>query len=111
MTVSKFPSCRSEWLALALVLFVSLFLAPEASADTLTLTPEAAQACPACTTPTGGSEAVNLFATIAPQDIELEPGDGAGAPAEGWEPAADRMAAEAETLDSAAAEGSSAAAE
>jgi hypothetical protein len=85
--------------ALLLAFVSSLVLVANARADTLDLNADAAAACPACTSSTGGAEVVNLLATMAPQDISLQPSDGAPAPPEGYVAAAARMASEAESLD------------
>jgi hypothetical protein len=73
--------------------------ATAASAETLPLSPQAAAACPACATPTGGAQVVNLLAAMAPQDIPYDPIDDAPPPSGGYDAAAERMAGDAEALD------------
>jgi hypothetical protein len=96
---------RRPLLSCAFAAFALLALAGSASGETLDLSPAAAAACPACTTPTGGAEVVNLYATLAPQNVSMTAADAAPAPAEGYAQAAERMTEDAESLDQLLADG------
>jgi hypothetical protein len=97
---------RARRLALVLSLVAlgaaSIALPRAAHAEPLLLDPAAAAECPDCVTPEGGAQVINYFQQLAPQtDVTLTPPDGATAPPEGWQGAAESMVADQAAMDAA----------